>query len=178
MDREVERRRVKPGDAQKLVDDAVHARGICAQFFHLDRVVQFVEPGGQDRQGRAQFMGGVGGKLPLHDEALLHSVEREVDRADQRQQLGRQLLDGKSNLGHPRLDQGSPFRGRSNGSQSSANADEAHHKRRDREESENPGDNSRPAPQRALANLGRPVGCATTIDSGPAALATVMTTAE
>ena len=107
---ELERDGIQPGDAKELLDEPVHTRDIGPQFLELAVSIHRFESRVDDRERRAKLMGGVGGELALHGEALLEPIERMVDGSHQRHDFRRQILFrqpyrrriGTDRCGHPR----------------------------------------------------------------------------
>ncbi len=104
----IEHQRVELGDLQELGDDAAHAFDVGMQRLPRGAVAERLDPRAQDRERRAQLMGGVGGELALHAKTVLETIERLVDGGDQRHDLARDLLGRQADVGARRADIAAP----------------------------------------------------------------------
>ena len=67
-------------------------------------VFQQIEPGAQDAERRAQFVGGIRGEVALNPKTLLEPVQRQVDGGHQRPHLARDFAGRQPDVGAGRSD--------------------------------------------------------------------------
>jgi hypothetical protein len=103
--------RVELGQLEELGHQPRHGLDILLDLLGDPPIRQGVEIGGEHGQRGQQFVGGIGGELPLGIERLVQAVEGGIDRGDQGQQFGRHAVGGKANARGLRTDRRGPLRG-------------------------------------------------------------------
>ena len=94
------------GDIEHLVDEVGCLLEVGAQRVAQRAGIHRIDAGADDGERRAQLVRHVGGELALGTEALLEAIERLVDGAHQRHDLGRHRRFRQAHLGAGRADRG------------------------------------------------------------------------
>src|SRR5262252_6425936 len=92
----VESNSIKSSYPEELIHKPVHARDIGLDLRNLSIFIDTIECRGDDRKGRAQFVGRIGRELPLEIKPLLEAVQRVINGGDERRDFARQIILGQA----------------------------------------------------------------------------------
>ena len=89
---DVQNDRVQPGDAQQLIDEAIHAGHIGLKLDQFPIAIHGFECCCNDCERCAQFVSGICREPSLNGEAILQAVERTVHGRHERSDFAGQVM--------------------------------------------------------------------------------------